>query len=156
MLFAETPFTSTILPIPVTRLGAHPNVVMAVLAGRAGPITVEHAGVSVTGDVLRVRPGIDLLQYALDFRNAKALLLDAFQEGLHGGTGAVFDWNLIPQALPLPIVLSGGLTPENVTEAVRRVKPWAVDVSSGVELRKGIKDARKIAAFITGVRNADV
>jgi phosphoribosylanthranilate isomerase len=105
---------------------------------------------------VRVRPGIDLLQYALDFRNAKALLLDTFQEGLHGGTGAVFDWNLIPQALPLPIVLSGGLTPDNVTEAVRRVKPWAVDVSSGVEVRKGIKDAHKIAAFITGVRNADV
>jgi phosphoribosylanthranilate isomerase len=105
---------------------------------------------------VRVRAGIDLLQYAADFRSAKALLLDAFQEGLHGGTGAVFDWNLIPQALPLPIVLSGGLTPDNVTEAVRCVKPCAVDVSSGVEASKGIKDARKIAAFMTGVRNADV
>ena len=105
---------------------------------------------------VHVGPQVDLLQYALDFRNAKALLLDAFQEGLHGGTGAVFDWNLIPQALPLPIVLSGGLTPENVTEAVRRVKPSAVDVSSGVESSKGIKDVHKIAAFIRGVRNADV
>ena len=68
----------------------------------------------------------------------------------------MFDWDLIPPALPLPIVLSGGLTPENVSDAVRRVKPAAVDVSSGVEASKGIKDAAKIAAFIKGVRNAHV
>jgi phosphoribosylanthranilate isomerase len=105
---------------------------------------------------VRVRPGVDLLQYARDFHRAKALLLDAFEEGLHGGTGAVFDWNLIPQTLPLPVVLSGGLTPENVGDAIRRVKPFAVDVSSGVEARKGIKDAERIAAFIKGVRDADV
>lgn len=105
---------------------------------------------------VRVRPGVDLLQYARAFSEAKALLLDAYQEGVHGGTGATFDWNLIPPNLPLPIVLSGGLTPGNVAEAVRRVRPCAVDVSSGVEVGKGIKDARKIAAFITGVRNADV
>ena len=105
---------------------------------------------------VRVRPGVDLLQYARDFSGAKALLLDAYQEGLHGGTGAVFDWDLIPPGLPLPIVLSGGLTPENVSDAVRRVKPAAVDVSSGVEASKGIKDAAKIAAFIKGVRNAHV
>jgi phosphoribosylanthranilate isomerase len=103
---------------------------------------------------VRVRPGVDLLQYARDFHQAQALLLDAFQEGLHGGTGAVFDWNLIPRTLPLPVVLSGGLTAENVGDAIRRVRPCAVDVSSGVEARKGIKDAQKIAAFITGVRNA--
>jgi phosphoribosylanthranilate isomerase len=101
-----------------------------------------------------VRQGVDLLQYAHGFRSAKGLLLDAFQEGLHGGTGAVFDWTLIPAALPLPIVLSGGLTPENVAEAIRRVRPCAVDVSSGVEAAKGIKDAQKIAAFIKGVRDA--
>jgi phosphoribosylanthranilate isomerase len=105
---------------------------------------------------VRVRPRVDLLQYAQVYSSAKALLLDAFQEGLHGGTGAVFDWELIPASLPLPIVLSGGLTPENVTEAIRRVRPSAVDVSSGVEASKGIKDEAKIAAFITGVRNADV
>ena len=104
---------------------------------------------------VRVRPGVDLLQYAREFAGARALLLDAFQEGLHGGTGAVFDWNLIPPALPLPVVLSGGLTPENVGDAIRRVRPYAVDVSSGVEAAKGIKDAAKIAAFIEGVRNAD-
>lgn len=108
---------------------------------------------------VRVRPGLDLLQYALDFRDAKALLLDAYVEGTHGGTGATFDWALIPKNLPLPVVLSGGLTPENVTAAIQTVRPWAVDVSSGVEgtgLVKGIKDAAKIAAFVTGVRNADV
>ena len=102
---------------------------------------------------VRVRPGVDLLQYARDFHQAKALLLDAFQEGLHGGTGAVFDWSLIPQALPVPVVLSGGLTPENVRDAIRLVKPFAVDVSSGVEVRKGIKDAQRIAAFMRGVRD---
>ncbi|HEV7394137.1 MAG TPA: phosphoribosylanthranilate isomerase [Burkholderiales bacterium] len=106
--------------------------------------------------VVRVRPGVDLLQYARDFHGAKGLLLDAFQEGLHGGTGATFDWALIPPALPLPVVLSGGLSPQNVGVAIRRVKPAAVDVSSGVEASKGIKDAAKIAAFISGVRNADV
>ena len=104
---------------------------------------------------VQVRPGVDLLQYARVFAGARALLLDAYHENLRGGTGAVFDWGLIPRALPLPIVLSGGLTPENVGEAIRRVKPTAVDVSSGVEASSGVKDEAKIAAFITGVRNAD-
>jgi phosphoribosylanthranilate isomerase len=105
---------------------------------------------------VRVRPGLDLLQYARDYHDAKGLLLDAYVKGTHGGTGATFDWSLIPENLPLPVVLSGGLTPENVTGAIRAVKPWAVDVSSGVEKLKGIKDAEKVAAFITGVRNANV
>ena len=104
---------------------------------------------------VRVRVGVDLLQYARDFHDAKALLLDAYVEGLHGGSGAAFDWSLIPRGLPLPVILSGGLTPENVMEAVRRVRPSAVDVSSGVESAKGIKDAQKIAAFIKGVRSGD-
>lgn len=105
---------------------------------------------------VRVRTGVDLLQYASDYQDAKALLLDAFVDGVHGGTGAIFDWDLIPQGLPLPVVLSGGLNSANVTGAIRKVRPWAVDVSSGVEAGKGIKDAAKIAAFISGVRNADV
>jgi phosphoribosylanthranilate isomerase len=103
---------------------------------------------------LRVRPGVDLLQSAGDFRMAAGLLLDAWVEGLHGGTGATFDWSLIPRQLPLPMVLSGGLHPGNVATAVRAVRPWAVDVSSGVESAKGIKDAVKIEAFINGVCNA--
>ena len=105
---------------------------------------------------VRVKAGVDLLQYAQDYHDAKALLLDAYVEGLHGGSGAAFDWSLIPRGLPLPVILSGGLTPENVADAVRRVRPSAVDTSSGVESAKGIKDAQKIAAFVKGVRNADV
>jgi phosphoribosylanthranilate isomerase len=104
----------------------------------------------------KVRQGVDLLQYARHYRGAKGLLLDAFVEGSHGGTGSTFDWALIPDQLPLPLILAGGLHQDNVAEAIRRVHPWAVDVSSGVEAAKGIKDAAKISAFIRGVRNADV
>lgn len=103
----------------------------------------------------RVRPGVDLLEYAVSFPGASGLLLDAFVEG-YGGGGQTFDWGLIPAKLPLPLILSGGLHPGNVTEAVRAVRPWAVDVSSGVEAAKGIKDAKKIVEFIAGVRDADV
>jgi phosphoribosylanthranilate isomerase len=105
---------------------------------------------------VRVRPGVDLVQYATGYGEAKGLLLDAFVPGTAGGTGQSFDWGLIPRELPLPVILSGGLDPANVAEAVRRVRPWAVDVSSGVEAAKGIKDAAKIAAFMQGVRSADV
>jgi phosphoribosylanthranilate isomerase len=105
---------------------------------------------------VRVTAGVDLLQYADRYRSAKGLLLDAFVEGRHGGTGRAFDWELIPSSLPLAIVLAGGLTVDNVVEAIQRVRPWAVDVSSGVEREKGIKDAAKIAAFIRGARHPDV
>jgi phosphoribosylanthranilate isomerase len=105
---------------------------------------------------IRIRPKVNLLQYAQSYRAARGLLLDAYVEGAHGGTGAIFDWNLVPDALPMPIVLSGGLDAGNVTQAIRRVKPWAVDVSSGVESVPGLKDANKMAAFFQGVRNADV
>lgn len=105
---------------------------------------------------VRVRPEVDLLQYARRYGDARGLLLDAYVDGTHGGTGAVFDWALIPAHLPLPVVLSGGLTPANVEQAVRQVRPRAVDVSSGVEAARGVKDVAKIAAFISGVRNADV
>jgi phosphoribosylanthranilate isomerase len=105
---------------------------------------------------VRVKPGVDLLQYAQEFHAAQGLLLDAHVEGVRGGTGATFDWALIPREMPVPVVLSGGLHPGNVEHAVRSVRPWAVDVSSGVESAKGIKDAAKIEAFMTGVRNASV
>jgi len=102
----------------------------------------------------RVAPGVDLLKYLLAFPSASGWLLDAHVEE-YGGVGASFDWSLVPEKLERPLVLSGGLTRENVAKAVRRVRPWAVDVSSGVESAKGIKDAAKIAAFIAEVRNAD-
>ena len=102
----------------------------------------------------RVRPGLDLVEFARSFPDARGLLLDAFVEG-YGGGGHVFDWTLIPPDLPGHLVLSGGLTAENVGDAVRRVGPVAVDVSSGVEASKGIKDHSKIAAFVAAVRKAD-
>jgi phosphoribosylanthranilate isomerase len=105
---------------------------------------------------IRVKAGVDLVQCAIRYQEAQGLLLDAYVEGTPGGTGQPFDWELIPAGLPLPVILSGGLEPANVADAIRRVRPWAVDVSSGVEASKGIKDAAKIAAFIEGVRSADV
>ncbi len=105
---------------------------------------------------VRVKPGLDLVQYAAQYAEAKGLLLDAYVAGVAGGSGQSFDWNLIPAHLPMPIVLSGGLHPANVTEAIKRVQPAAVDVSSGVEATKGIKDAAKIGAFMQGVRNASL
>ncbi len=104
---------------------------------------------------IRVKPGVDLLQCASDFHGAKGLLLDAHVEGTPGGTGTAFDWALIPGKLPLPVILSGGLNAENVAEAITQVRPYAVDVSSGVESGKGIKDAAKIAAFVNEVKRVD-
>lgn len=105
---------------------------------------------------VRVRPETDLLQCAVTYADARGLLLDAYHPDSHGGTGRRFDWDLIPAKLPRPIVLAGGLDPDNVAAAVRQVRPWAVDVSSGVELAKGIKDAGLVTRFVREVRNADV
>ena len=139
----------------VTQTLAQARVDLLQFHGNEAPAYCRQFGVPYL-KALRVRPGLDLLQYARDYHDAKALLLDAYVEGTHGGTGATFDWALIPKNLPLPVVLSGGLTPKNITAAIQAVRPWAVDVSSGVELQKGVKDAAKIAAFVHGVRNADV
>jgi len=102
-----------------------------------------------------VRSEVDLLEYLRPFSGAAAWLLDSYVEE-YGGVGESFDWSLAPQRLERPLILSGGLERGNVAEAIRRVRPWGVDVSSGVESAKGIKDAAKIAAFIEEVRNADV
>jgi len=101
----------------------------------------------------RVRPGMDLLQYTAAFPGAQAILLDAFVDG-YGGGGRVFDWSLVPTALGRSLILSGGLDAENVAAAVCRLRPEAVDVSSGVEASKGIKDAGKMRAFVAAVRAA--
>ena len=103
----------------------------------------------------RVRPGVDLLEFARTYATAQGILLDAWVEA-YGGVGQSFDWSLIPSNLPVPMILSGGLHVDNVGEAVMKIKPWAVDVGSGVESAKGIKDAGKIAAFISAVRTSDV
>ncbi|MEK7811679.1 MAG: phosphoribosylanthranilate isomerase [Pseudomonadota bacterium] len=101
---------------------------------------------------IRVKAGVDLVECAARYASAQGLLLDAFVEGTQGGTGELFDWALIPQDLPLPVILSGGLHADNVAQAIRQVRPYAVDVSSGVEAGKGIKDAAKVASFIKEVK----
>ena len=102
----------------------------------------------------RVVPGFDLLDFAARFRDAKAILLDAHVDG-YGGGGKVFDWSLVRSAVPLPVVLSGGLHAGNVIQGIQLLRPWAVDVSSGVEAAKGIKDADAIRRFCDAVREAD-
>jgi phosphoribosylanthranilate isomerase len=102
---------------------------------------------------VRMHPGVDLDNYAQRYADALALLLDTCHEGNVGGTGKTFDWSWVPGGLKKPIILAGGLTPDNVATAIRQVHPYAVDVSSGVEAVKGIKDAAKMAAFIESVRH---
>lgn len=115
---------------------------------------------------LRVQPGIDLVEFADRFAAAQGLLLDAFVEG-YGGGGHVFDWTQIPSqwlpqspSLPTPsaaprLVLSGGLSAQNVAGAIERVRPYAVDVSSGIEAARGVKDHARMTAFVRAVREAD-
>jgi len=104
---------------------------------------------------VRMEKGTDLLEWAGRFSSARALLLDAHVPGEVGGTGRTFDWADIPRDLPIPLILSGGLNAGNVGRAIREVQPWAVDVSSGVEVSRGTKDPRKIVEFIRSVRSED-
>jgi phosphoribosylanthranilate isomerase len=143
--------------VPLDQLQFHGDEAPELCAGFARPYI----------KAVPVRPGIDLLQYAARFPGAHGLLFDAFQPGgMPGGTGTTFDWTRLPPQLTDPmsrrLILSGGLTPQNVAAAVRQLRPWAVDVSSGVEVtdadgkpRKGIKSAPRIVAFIREVRGAD-
>ena len=101
---------------------------------------------------LRVRAGDDIVARVADYPGAQGILLDAYVEGVPGGTGEAFDWSLIPQGLSKPLILAGGLRPDNVAAAVAQVRPYAVDVSGGVEASKGIKDAQKVGAFIRAAR----
>ncbi len=102
----------------------------------------------------RMSPGFDLLDFSARYVGAQALLLDAHVDG-YGGSGKVFDWSQIPPNVPLPVVLSGGLNPANVTDGVLSVRPCAVDVSSGVEVSKGVKSAELMRRFCLAVRSAD-
>lgn len=103
---------------------------------------------------LRVRPGEDVAAAMAPYAGAQGILLDTFVEGVPGGTGASFDWSLVPEDAAKPIILAGGLDADNVAAAIRQVRPYAVDVSGGVEASKGIKDAGKIRAFVQAVRDA--
>lgn len=103
--------------------------------------------------VLRMRPDLDVIDYAARYSEAAALLLDTYQRGVPGGTGQTFDWTDVPSTLNKPLLLAGGLTAANVADAIRTIRPYAVDVSGGVESSPGIKDADKMAAFIQAVRS---
>lgn len=103
---------------------------------------------------LRVKPSDDIAAQVVLYKNASGVLLDTYVPGIPGGTGEAFDWALVPEGLSKPIILAGGLTAENVAQAIARVRPYAVDVSGGVEAAKGIKDAQKIRAFMQAVRAA--
>ncbi|KPX48898.1 phosphoribosylanthranilate isomerase [Pseudomonas syringae pv. tagetis] len=100
---------------------------------------------------LRVKAGDDIAQACRSYRNARGVLLDTYVEGVPGGTGETFDWALIPGDLDKPVILAGGLTSANVAQAIAQVRPYAVDVSGGVEKSKGIKDREKILAFMSAV-----
>lgn len=102
---------------------------------------------------VRVSPDLDIAAYAASYRTASALLVDAYVPGQFGGTGATFDWTQIPRGLDVPLVLAGGITPENARDAIQQVRPYALDVSSGVESAKGIKDARKIKDLFRAIHN---
>ena len=108
---------------------------------------------------VRMRENVDLFEIERIYSGASGLLLDSYQSGVAGGTGVAFDWTRVShhliKDLTKPIILAGGLTPDNVAAAIKQVRPYAVDVSGGVESTKGIKDAAKMAAFIQGVKNAN-
>jgi len=155
------------VPPFVTRVGLFVNPQPAVLAETLAEVPIDL--IQFQGDeepasceqlgrpylkVARMRAGLDLLEFARRYRSATGLLLDAYVES-YGGAGQRFDWSLVPGTLPMPVIIAGGLTPDNVGSAIRQLRPWGVDVSSGVESAKGIKDAAKIAAFVAAVKNAD-
>lgn len=102
---------------------------------------------------IKMREGDDIAAQVAQFASARGILLDTYDPKVPGGTGRVFDWSKIPKGLDKPIILAGGLTPENVWQAITKVRPFAVDVSGGVEADKGIKDVEKIAAFMRGVQS---
>jgi len=129
----------------------HPSMLQ--FHGEEGPEFCEQFGLPFV-KACRVKQGVSALEYLRPFSHAAAWLFDSHVPE-YGGVGESFDWSLVPPT-DKPAILSGGLSRANVAEAIRRVRPWGVDVSSGVESAKGIKDAAKIEAFITEVRNADV
>ncbi len=104
---------------------------------------------------IAMHAGIDVLSAMESYPDAAGFLLDAWQPELHGGGGVAFDWQQVPEGIPVPLILAGGLTPGNVATAISSVKPYAVDVSTGVEVDKGIKSREKIEAFMREVRNSE-
>jgi phosphoribosylanthranilate isomerase len=148
---AEVQRAAQAVPLAVLQFHGDETPQACEAAGRPFLRAVRMGG---SGDVASAGAGVDLLDFAARFHMSQALLLDAHVEG-YGGGGKVFDWSQIPPSVPLPVVLSGGLNPANVTAGVLAVRPWAVDVSSGVEAGKGIKDAVLMRRFCQAVRDAD-
>jgi phosphoribosylanthranilate isomerase len=130
----------------------HPSMLQ--FHGEEAPQFCEQFGLPFV-KACRIRPGVDPLDYLQRYPRATAWLVDSFVPE-YGGVGETFDWSLVPAERTRPLILSGGLDVGNVARAIRAVHPWGVDVSTGVESAKGIKDAGKMAAFIAEVRNADV
>lgn len=124
--------------VPLDRLQFH---------GEESPTACEQFGKPYI-KAFRMRPELEIAELAHRYASASALLVDSYVPGIKGGTGVVFDWERLPKILSKPLILAGGLTPENVGQAIRTVKPYAVDVSGGVESTKGIKDSQKINAFM--------
>lgn len=102
---------------------------------------------------LRVHADSNILELMANYPNAQGILLDSYVAGVQGGTGVTFDWSIIPQSISKPIILAGGLDLNNVQQAINTVRPYAVDISGGVEASKGIKDIAKMRAFIKKVKN---
>jgi phosphoribosylanthranilate isomerase len=118
--------------------------------GDESPTECERYGLPYI-KAIRMRADVELRDAIRRYRTARALLLDAFEDGRYGGTGQVFDWSRIPSDVEMPFILAGGLTPDNVAAAVAAVRPFAVDVSGGIEASKGIKDPAKMRAFLQEV-----
>ncbi|BCX83009.1 phosphoribosylanthranilate isomerase [Methylomarinovum caldicuralii] len=156
------------LPAFVTAVGlfvdAQPKVIEQVLAqvplgllqfhGHEPPEACRRYGRPYI-KAIRMAADVDLEREAARYHDSCGLLVDTWHPVAAGGTGERFDWARIPGDLPLPVILAGGLAPDNVAAAIRQVRPWAVDVSSGVESAKGIKDPARMAAFIREVRHGD-
>lgn len=104
---------------------------------------------------VRMKEGLDLYAIQNDYTSARGLLLDTYKKGIPGGTGEAFNWDKVPHDLNLPVILAGGLVPDNIAQAIKQVKPYAVDVSGGVEAAKGKKDSAKIIRFMENVKHAD-
>jgi phosphoribosylanthranilate isomerase len=163
---ALPPFVSTVAlfvnaaPAAVAEVISRVRPTLLQFHGDEAPAYCAQFGVPFL-KAIRIGTGMnsdDLLEYAKAFSFARALLLDTQSSGaerVFGGSGESFDWRVIPDSMRHHIVLAGGLKPENVGQAVRNVRPWAVDVSSGVEAQRGVKDHARIKQFIEEVRNAD-
>lgn len=148
-LFVDAPtgdVTKTLCRVPLNLLQFH---------GDEEAAYCEQFGIPYI-KAIRVKQGDDINKKIESYTSAAAILLDTYKEDVPGGTGESFDWALIPSKTIKPIILAGGLTPENVVQAITQTKPYAVDVSGGVEKQKGIKDLEKIKAFVRGVQSVAI